>query len=82
MPVLPEVTPIVDVPDIQPEINIEAKKAEENVKPASGSIWNIFRPIKKKVVRPVPKKEVPEEPSFLDGLEAEMDLPPFLKQRR
>ena len=83
VPVMPEITPIVDVPDIQPEINIEVKRAEENVKPASGSIWDIFRrPIKKKTVRSVPKKEVAAEPSFLDDLETEMELPSFFKQGR
>ena len=80
VPTMPEITPIVDIPDIQPEINIETKRAEENVKPATGSIWNIFRPMKKKTIKPIPKKEVPEEPSFLDGLEAEMELPSFFKQ--
>ena len=81
MPVMPENTPIVDVPDVQPEINIETKKADENVKPASGGIWRIFtRPIKRKTIKPVPKKEIPEEPSFLDGLESNDELPSFFKQ--
>ncbi|MBR6411760.1 MAG: cell division protein FtsZ [Alphaproteobacteria bacterium] len=78
VPVMPEITPIVDIPDIQPAINVETKRAEENVKPATSSIWNIFRPMKRKAVKPIPKKEVSVEPSFLDGLDDE--LPSFFKQ--
>jgi len=83
VPVMPEVTAIADIPDIQPEINIETKRAEENVKPASGSIWDIFRrPIKKKAVKPLPKKEASAEPSFLDDLESGDELPSFFRQGR
>ncbi|MDY6407363.1 MAG: cell division protein FtsZ [Pseudomonadota bacterium] len=79
IPVMPEVTPIADIPELRPEINMESKQSEENVKPVSGGIWNIFRPSKKKAIKPIPQKEIPTEPSFLDGLD---DLPSFFKQQR
>lgn len=82
-PIMPEPVAILDIPEVQPEINMEPKKAEENVKPVSGSIWDsLFRPMKKKAPKMSPKREEHAEPSFLDDLESEMDLPPFLKQRR
>ena len=83
VPVLSEMENLSDVPEIQPEINMEPKKEQANVKPASTSFWDkLFPPMKKKAPKIPPKKEADAEPSFLDDLEAEMDLPPFLKQRR
>jgi len=81
VPVMPESTPIAEVPDLQPEINIETKSAVENVKPVPGGwLERLFPPKKKKVMKPTPKKETAAEPSFLDGLEEDMDLPSFFKQ--
>ena len=83
VPVLSEMENMTEIPEIQPEINMESKKAQENVKPASTSIWDrLFPPMKKKAPKVPPKKETVSEPSFLDDLEEQMDLPPFLKQRR
>ena len=83
VPVLSEMENMTEIPEIQPEINMESKKAQENVKPASTSIWDrLFPPMEKKAPKIPPKKETVSEPSFLDDLEEQMDLPPFLKQRR
>ena len=82
-PIMPEPVAILDMPEVRPEIDMDPKKVEENVKPVSASIWDsLFRPMKKKTPKMTPRKEEHTEPSFLDDLESEMDLPPFLKQRR
>lgn len=76
---------IPDVPEQQPDINVETKVAVENVKPASSSIWDLFRPSKKKVTKPAATKKETKEPSFLDDLddfEASIDLPRCLVDPR
>jgi len=83
LPDMPETVAITEIPEPTPEIPLETQTAHENVKPAGGSIWDkIFGKDRKKPLKPSAKKETPNEPSFLDGLEDDMDLPPFLRQRR
>ena len=83
LPDMPETVTITDIPEPTPEIPLETQTEHENVKPAGDSFWvKFFGKDRKKTLKSSPKKETPNEPSFLDGLEEDMDLPPFLRQRR
>ena len=83
-PILPDRITIESVPEVRPPIPVENRTAAENVKPASGSIWNLFRPSRKRPTK-TPAKPREDEPSFLDGLdefEDSIDLPRCLVDPR
>lgn len=81
-PVMPEPVVIQDIPEARPNM-IPMEAGTENVKPQQGSILESFSRLlgKRRPMKTPPKKDH-REPSLLDELEADMDLPPFLTEPR
>lgn len=71
--------PITDAPEIKPEINLEGKKADANVKPARSSLFDLVPHLMgKSRSTPKPKKtEAVEAPT----LNFDDDLPAFLRRK-
>ena len=79
---MPEPVVIQDIPEARPDM-IPKEAGTENVKPQQGSILESFSRLlgKHRPMKTPPKKDH-REPSLLDELEADMDLPPFLTEPR
>ncbi len=72
--------PITDAPDIKPEINLDSKKADANVKPARTSLFDLVPHLMGKSRAPASKPK-PTEAVEAPTLNFDDDLPAFLRRK-
>lgn len=80
VPTIPASTPIVQVPDIQPPVDVEAKRSDANVKTVRGSLFDLVPSLMGKSTRPpkaMTQKENKEIPTIMDD---RFELPSFLRK--
>lgn len=80
VPFVPAATPIMQVPDVQPPVDVESKRVDANVKTMRGSLFDLVPSLMGKSNRP-PKatlqKDNKEIPTIMDD---RFELPSFLRK--
>lgn len=80
VPFIPASTPISQVPDVQPPVDVDSKRADANVKTVRGSLFDLVPSLMGKSTRPpkaTSQKDNKEIPTIMDD---RFELPSFLRK--